>query len=359
MRACMMGDDLWSLDDVHAAARANLDARLVDLIDGGAGEGETIAANAQAFARWSLRPRALSGVEATDVGVDALGLPLAAPLLFAPSGLQGLAHPQGELATARAARRAGLLMVLSSNGSRTVEEVAAQDVPLWFQFYWGRDRGALRELLQCAQAAGCRALCLTVDMPTRPWLHAPMRDAVRSIAHVPSAHGRPRAVHIDPGAEWEHDARLTWDDLAWLRSVTELPLVVKGIMSGDDAALAVEHGAAAVIVSNHGGRALDRGEATLDVLPEVAERVGSLAEIYLDGGIRRGSDIAIALALGARAVLIGRPVQWGLAAGGEAGVARVVDILLGELRSVMTILGAVDCRQLGPASVRRKEGASP
>ena len=344
---------LWSLDDIHREALARLDPHVMNMIDGGAGTGATIRANDDAFYRWHLRPRALNGVAEPSLSVSVLGHPIAAPLMFSPSGLHGLAHPDGELATARAARDAGLLAVLSSNTSHPVDIVAAQGAPLWFQFYWGRDRGAVKELIELAHAAGVRALCLTADMPTRPWLQATMRSAVAAIAHVPSAHGKPRSVHLDPAQVWEHDARLTWDDLAWLRSITTLPIVVKGVMCGADAVLAAEHGAAAVIVSNHGGRTLDRGAATLEVLPEVVEHVAGKVEVYLDGGIRRGSDIAIAVALGARAVLIARPVQWGLAIGGSAGVDRVVELLLGELRSVMTMLGASSPAQLGAASLRR------
>lgn len=343
-----------SIAEIHNAAIRILDPHVLQLIDGGAGSGDAIRANEAAFDRWALRARALSGVENPDLGVSVLGVPLAAPLMFAPSGLHGLAHPEGEKATAAAARTAGLLMVISTHASFAVEEVAREGAPLWFQLYWGRDRDAVRALVERAEAAGCKAICLTVDMPTRPLLDQRMREAVAAIAHVEPAHGKPRSAHLDGLAAWDHDARLTWPDLAWLRSITALPIVIKGVMTGEDAHLAAEHGAAAVIVSNHGGRVLERGQATLETLPEIVDAAGDRIEIYLDGGIRRGSDIAVALALGARAVLIGRPVQWGLAVGGAAGAGRVAALLIDELRSLLTMMGAPSAAALSRASVRER-----
>jgi len=345
--------DCWSLADIHAIARGRLDQNLLQMINGGAGEGAAVDRNSAAFAPFLLRPRMLTGVDMPSLETQVLGIALAAPLMFAPSGLHGLAHSEGELATARAAASEGLGMVLSAGSSVPIEEVAAVGAPLWFQLYWGRDREAVRALVDRAKAAGARAICLTLDMPARPWLNGAMRLAVSVIGHVRPAHGTPRSAHLESKAAWDHDARLTWEDLGWLRSIADLPLVLKGIMTAEDASLACQHGADAVFVSNHGGRVLERGSAPIEVLAEIVEAVAGRCEIYLDGGIRSGSDIAIALALGARAVMIGRPVQWGLAAGGSAGVSRVVELLLGELGSVMTMLGAASPAALSPAHIRR------
>lgn len=347
-------DAACSLDDIHRLGLAALDPKIAKMIDGGAGMGDTICANQAAFAAWALRSRVLTGVSEISLETTVLGKTIAAPLMFAPSGLHGLSHPDGELASARAARASGLLMVLSTHSSFPVEEVAAQGAPLWFQLYFNADRGAVRALVERAEGAGCGALCLTADMPMRPWIDADMRAAVAAVAHVKPAHAAPLSVHLEANATWNHDARLTWKDLDWLRSITKMPLIIKGVMTGEDGALAMEHGAAALIVSNHGGRVLDRGRATLEVLPEIVDAVAGRAEIYLDGGVRRGGDIAIALALGARAVLIGRPVPWGLAAAGEAGVKRVAAILTEELRSVMFMLGARTPAEITRASIARR-----
>jgi 4-hydroxymandelate oxidase len=347
-------DGVFRLEDVHKLALAKLDPAVAHLIDGGAGDGACIEANEKAFADWALRARVLSGVSEVSLTASVLGEALGAPLLLAPSGLQGLSHPEGELASAAAASEASIGMVLSTHSTFPVEQVAAIGAPLWFQLYFNADRAAVRDLVQRAEAAGCKALCLTTDMPTRPWIHAQMRAALAAVAHVEPAHGAPRQGHLDAAIAWDHDSRLTWDDLEWLRSITAMPLVLKGVMTGEDAALAVQHGVAGVVVSNHGGRVLEQGRASLAALPEIVESVAGGAEIYFDGGVRRGGDIAIALALGARAVLVGRPVPWGLAAGGRAGVRRVIDMLLGELRSVMFMLGARTPAEITRTHVARR-----
>ncbi len=216
-------------------------------------------------------------------------------------------------------------MVLSMGSSRTIEDVAATGVRFWFQCYWGEDRARLRDLVQHAAAAGCRAICLTVDMPVRPWLSSEMRTGLTEIGHVVPAYMQPRSVHTDPTRAWEHDARITWRDLDWLRSLTALPLVLKGIMTAEDAVLAADHGVGAVIVSNHGGRALDGVAATADALPPIVAAVGGRMQLLVDGGLRSGADVAKAIALGADAVLVGRPVLWGFSSRGRGCAPRARD----------------------------------
>jgi 4-hydroxymandelate oxidase len=317
------------------------------MIQEGAGIGRALLANQSAFERWALRPRVLVDVSRIDTTVSVLGAPASLPLLIAPSGLHDMSHPDAELATARAARAEDTVMVLSAATSRPMAEVraAAGNGTTWFQFYWGEDRDRARSLVRMAQDEGCEALVLTVDMPVRPVLGGRLRSGVEAVSGLRPMYVLPRGAHIGDGA-WDHDPRLTWSDLAWLRDQTSLPLVLKGIMTREDTTLAVEHGVDAIIVSNHGGRALDTPRGTLDALPEVVEAAQGRLEVYLDGGVRRGHDVVVALALGARAVLIGRPVTWGLAVDGEDGVRRVVDILRRELVSTMGMIGAASASDI-------------
>jgi 4-hydroxymandelate oxidase len=347
--------DLAQIADLHEFERLAvqvLSAPVGQYVQGGAGRGIALAANEDAWHGWGIYPKALADVSSVDTGIELLGTRLELPVLIAPSGSHGLLHEDGELATAAAAREAGTILVYSVSATRSVQEAGTVGVPLWMQLYWGPDRGALQELLAVALEAGVRALCLTVDMPARPWLHRPMLEAAAELSGYPGAHMPRRAFSAGDTSPWVHDARLTWKDLEWLRSVCPVPLVLKGIMRADDARLAYEHGLDALIVSNHGGRALDDGFATAEVLPEIVAAVDGRAEVLVDGGIRSGADVLKALALGARAVLVGRPVLWGLAVGGSAGAARVLEILRGELESVMahagvTKAGRVDRNVIG------------
>jgi 4-hydroxymandelate oxidase len=275
---------------------------------------------------------------------------LSMPVLLAPTAFNRLAHPDGELAAARAAAHAQTAMVVSTMASTSLEEVAAAvRSPLWFQLYVYRDRDLTRDLVQRASGAGYRALVLTVDAPllgrrerdARNRFVLPAGISARNLEIAPSEEARWRPdssffdyfhAHMDPS--------LSWDTVAWLRSITPLPIVLKGVLAAEDARQAVACGAAGVIVSNHGGRQLDGAIATLDALPDVADAVAGEIPVLLDGGIRRGTDVLKALALGARAVLIGRPYLWGLAAAGEEGVFRVLEILRDELRLAMALVGA-------------------
>jgi 4-hydroxymandelate oxidase len=274
-----------------------------------------------------------------------LGTESSMPLFVAPTAFQRTVHPDGELAMARGAAAAGAAMCLSTFGTATIEEVAdaAPGAPRWFQLYWSSDRGFVRDVVQRAEAAGFGAIVLTVDLPR---LGRRERD-LRTRFEVPKELPVPAFVALAEASRavspedisWAVDDTLTWHDLEWLRSVSSLPLLVKGILAAEDAVLAAEAGAEGVVVSNHGGRQLDGVAATLDALPEVVEAVGDRIVVLMDGGIRRGTDVVKALALGAQAVLAGRPPLWGLATGGAEGVQRVLDLLRDEIELALALCG--------------------
>lgn len=339
-----------NLHDMEAAAAERLPAMTFGYYAGGAGGEITLRENRRAYDDIALRPRVLIDVSRRQLATTVLGTPIAAPMLIAPMAFQGMAHADGEVATARAAQAAGLGMVLSTLASRTIEEVRASTrSPLWYQLYVFQDRGATRALVERVEAAGYGALVLTVDAPLLGRRERDVRSRFQFPAGVPNVHSpaasdaplSDASPESGLAAHFLHaiDAALTWRDVEWLRGITRLPVVIKGIVRGDDAVRAAEHGAAAVIVSNHGGRQLDTAIATIRALPEVAERAAGRVEVLVDGGIRRGTDIVKALALGARAVLIGRPVLWGLAIDGEAGVARALALLRDELDLAMALCG--------------------
>lgn len=334
-----------NLHEWQARAQAMLPPNLFEFVAGGAEDERTLSRNRAAFARWALRPRILTGARTPDLCVTTLGESLSMPVLLAPTGGHGL-HPQAELAVVRAAASAGTLTVVSTAATFTVEEIAeAARGPLWFQLYVYQDRALTASLVQRAADAGYRAICLTADVPVLGRREREMRDRFQV---------RRQSVRRNlPDDAGPLAAHLCWDDVAWLRSLSPLPLIVKGVLRGDDAALAVEHGAAAVIVSNHGGRQLDGAPATLDVLEEVVRAVAGRCEVYLDGGVRRGTDILTALALGARAVLIGRPYLWGLSVAGEAGVRGVLGCLETELRTALTLCGLPDLASIDRTLVMR------
>ncbi len=321
-----------------------------DYFAGAAGDERTLAENRAAFDRVVFRPRVLVDVTTIDPATEILGTPLAFPVMLAPTALNRLGHPEGELAAARAAGAAGVPMVLSTNSSTALEDVArAATGPLWFQLYVYKDRGVTRMLVERAEAAGFRALVLTVDLPRMGRRERDVRNAFVlppgvTMKNLETA-GRADASAWPPGSsfmQYVHeliDASLDWSALAWLRSITKMPVIVKGVLTAEDAELAAAHGAAGLVVSNHGGRQLDGSIATLDALPAIAARAGDRMPILLDGGVRRGTDVLKALALGARAVLIGRPYLWGLAAAGEAGVAQVLRMLREELELAMALAG--------------------
>jgi isopentenyl diphosphate isomerase/L-lactate dehydrogenase-like FMN-dependent dehydrogenase len=343
--------------DFEATARKRLDPGVYDYIAGGAGDEHTLRQNRTAFERWELRPRVLVDISSVSAATRVLGTEVALPVLVAPTAFQRLAHPDGEAATARAAAAAGTIMAVSTLSSVTPAELAAAapGAPQWFQLYWSRDRGFTEELVHAAADSGFAALVLTVDLPVAGRRERDVRAAFKLPDDLPLPN-LPEELRGDDFHTALHavvDDTLTWRDLEWLRSRCSLPLVVKGILTAEDALLAAEHGAAAVVVSNHGGRQLDGVPPTLDVLPEVVEAVGERVEVLLDGGIRRGIDVLKALALGARATLSGRSVLWGLAAEGEEGATRVLELLRREVELGLKLLGSPSPADVTRGHVRR------
>ncbi len=346
--------------DFERLAAEKLDPGVHGYFAGGAGDERTLRDNVAAFARWRLRPRVLVDVSEVSTVATVLGSEVSMPVLVAPVAFQRLAHPDGEVAMARAAAAAGTVMTLSTIATSRPREIAAECPPArrWFQLYCFKDRSVTRALVDEAVECGFEAIALTVDAPRAGRRERDFRESfvVPEGIHAPAvaaATGSERALTV---AEVFGllDASLDWDDLAALAADCSLPVIVKGIQTGEDATLAVEHGAAAVIVSNHGGRQLDGVAPTLELLPEVVEAVGGRVEVLMDGGVRRGTDVVTALALGARAVLIGRPVLWGLAVDGEAGARRVLELLRAELELALTLLGCPSPGDVRPEHVRRR-----
>jgi isopentenyl diphosphate isomerase/L-lactate dehydrogenase-like FMN-dependent dehydrogenase len=337
--------ELLCVADYEALARSTLEPGAFGYYAGGAGDEQALAGNVEAWRQVRLRPRVLVDVSGVSTATTVLGTPVSMPLLVAPIAIQRLAHPDGEPGMARAAAAAGTLMCLSTLATATPEEVAAAapGAPRWFQLYVFHDRGVTRSLVEQAVQYGYSALVLTVDAPRLGRRERDLRTAFRvpeeiMVPSVAAALGTWQgATPIDLlGAI---DPTLSWDDLEELRSFSPLPLVLKGIQTGEDAALACEHGVDAIVVSNHGGRQLDAVAPTAELLPEVVEAVEGRLEVYVDGGIRRGADVVKALALGARAALAGRPPLWGLACGGAGGAQRVLELLRDELELALALCG--------------------
>ena len=352
-----MTDRRINVDDFEEAARVRLEPGAYGYFAGGAGDEHTLHGNSTAFERWQLRPRVLVDVGTVSTTATVLGTEVELPLLVAPTAFQRLADPEGELATARAAAAAGTVMTLSTLSSVSPGELAAAapGALQWFQLYWSTDRGFTKELVESAAEAGHRALVLTVDFPVAGRRERDARAAFALPDDLPLPNLPVRLEREDFHAELGGivDSTLTWRDLEWLRSCSPLPLVLKGILTAEDALLAAEHGAAAVIVSNHGGRQLDGVPPTLDALPEVVDAVGERLEVLFDGGIRRGTDVLKALALGARAAMSGRAVLWGLAAGGEEGARQVLELLRNEIEVGLKLLGCASPAEVSRAHVRR------
>jgi isopentenyl diphosphate isomerase/L-lactate dehydrogenase-like FMN-dependent dehydrogenase len=330
--------------DYERLAAERLDPGVLGYYAGGAGDELTLRANVDAFRRWQLRPRVLCDVSTMSTATRVLGTDVSMPLLVAPVAFQRLAHPDGELATARAAASAGTVMCLSTIATVSPADVAAAvpNAPRWFQLYVFRDEGVTRSLLEQAAAAGFSAIVLTADTPYLGRRERDLRSGFAIPAHLPvpsvEAVGASAAGPVTKHFELV-SASVSWRDVERIASLSGLPVLVKGLLTREDAALACDHGASGVVVSNHGGRQLDGVPATLDALPEVVEAVDGRIEVLLDGGIRRGTDVVKALALGARAVLAGRAVLWGLAAGGEDGARHVLELLRDEISLALALLG--------------------
>jgi isopentenyl diphosphate isomerase/L-lactate dehydrogenase-like FMN-dependent dehydrogenase len=371
--------ELLCVEDYRRLARRRLPRVAFDFIDGGADSEVTLRRNVEAFERLSLRPRHLVDVSSRSLETTVLGERVGLPVLIAPTGMSRVAGRGGDVAGARAAAAHGAVFVLSTMSSDSIEDVrAAATGSLWFQLYLWAERSILERLLDRARAAGCRVLVVTVDVPVignrrrdaRNGFALPPRVRWRTaadllshprwLAHAPSAVGAAHFLDdagVRPSGTMEH-ARLvnrllanpgsSWRDLTWLRDRWDGPLLLKGTLTAEDARLAVECGVDGIVVSNHGGRQLDGAISSIAALPAIADAVGGDAEVFLDGGVRRGTDLAKAVALGARACLGGRPVLYGLAAGGEAGARRAVDMLRDELSTSMALLGCSELSEVTP-----------
>ncbi|TYK49116.1 alpha-hydroxy acid oxidase [Actinomadura decatromicini] len=342
-----------SVREFEAAARARLDPAHYDYFAGGAGEEVTLRANEAAFGRLALLPRVLGGAAKPELGVTLLGDRAAAPVLVAPTAFHRLAHPEGEKATARAAAAAETIMIVSMASTVAVGDVAAAapGARLWFQLYVQPDPAFTELLVRRAEEAGCGALVVTADSPVRGRRDRDERHGFHDLPtglcceNMRDETGRVRPIEFSPAISWEHVDRL--------RDMTSLPIVLKGVLHPADARRALGHGVSALIVSNHGGRQLDTVPAAVEALPGVVEAVAGTVPVLLDGGVRRGTDVLKAMALGASAVGVGRPVVWGLAADGERGVRRVLDLLRAEVEDALTLCGARSVHDLGADLVLR------
>ena len=353
----MDSEPLLNVADYARIARSNVPKDVCDYFDGGALDEIALRENTAGWERLKLFYRVLAGVGVRDMKTTLLGQPVSMPILVAPTAFHRLACEEGELATARAAKAAGTLFVLSSLSNTAMEAVFAEAAsPRWFQLYIYKDREITGELVKRAEAAGAEAIVLTVDTPglgtrerdSRNRFCLPDGLAVENLA--PRGKGKMAEVPGSGLAAYVREnfkADLGFDDLDWLCSSTRLPVVVKGVCRGEDARRAAEHGAKAVVVSNHGGRQLDAAPATAEVLPHVIDAAGDSCEIYVDGGIRRGSDVLKALALGARAALVGRPILWGLCVAGEQGAINILEILRRELDEAMLLCGCSKLDDIG------------
>lgn len=349
-------DKAVALEDFEPLARGRIPPMAYEYICGGAADEISLRANRTAFERIRLKPRVLVDVSRLDTSVTLFGQALPHPILLAPTAYHRLFHPEGEHATARGAGDASTTFVVSSFATTAIEQIAGSaSAPLWFQLYVQRDRGFTRDMVQRAEAAGCRAVCVTVDTPVSGARNREARAGFElppgiELPHLkglvqgdPSYGHRPRHREIFSSVL---DPTLAWKDVAWLLSFARVPVLLKGVLNPDDAERGVQEGIAGLIVSNHGARNLDTVPATIDALPLVAERVAGRVPTLVDGGIRRGTDVLKALALGAAAVLIGRPYLYGLGVAGAAGVTRIVEILRAELEMALALTGRTSLAQV-------------
>ncbi|MFW2405176.1 MAG: alpha-hydroxy acid oxidase [Gammaproteobacteria bacterium] len=336
---------------IKAAAKSRLGLAPWHFIVGGADDGETMSANRRAFDAWQIRARRLVDVSRIETGVDLFGEKISSPIMLAPVGDQQFVRDDGEVASARAAAKRGHVMICSTVSNYSIAEIAAAGRgPQWFQLYPSRHRPFMKHLIDAAEGAGSRVLVVTVDGPT-----IGNREAERWF-RTRSDRGAVRMGNFESydGKKGIGDPTLDWGIVEWLRAQTELPIVLKGIVTHEDAALCVEHGIDGLIVSNHGGRQEESGRGTLECLPEIVSIVDGRMPVMIDGGLRRGTDVFKALALGASAICIGRPYLWGLGAFGEAGVARVLSLLDAELKRIMQFAGTVDIESIDRNSLIKR-----
>lgn len=351
-----------TLDEFEILAKDRMSHMTYEYVAAGVADDITLAENRSAFSRIQLLPRVLADVSQIDTRVTLFGKRHEFPILLAPTGYHKLAHPEGELETVKGANRSGATLVAASFSTVSFAEMsAATEQPLWFQVYLQPDRTFTRDMIQRAMAAGCGALCLSVDVP----VNGPRDREMRARFALPEGVERANLSSLGSaiaGAAHRHSGRniynavraanATWKDLEWMRALVQAPLLVKGILHPDDAAMAVEGGCDGIVVSNHGGRSVDTVPASIDALPAIVDRVAGRVPVLVDGGIRRGTDIYKALARGASAVLVGRPYIYGLAVGGAAGVARVVEILRTELEMTMALMGTPALPQINGNALR-------
>jgi isopentenyl diphosphate isomerase/L-lactate dehydrogenase-like FMN-dependent dehydrogenase len=325
-----------NLFEFETLAMERLPKEEYDYIAGGATDEISVDRNRRAYESWALRPRVLRNVSKLDLSTTVMGTKVNLPVLIAPCGGHKRAHPEGESATYRAAAACGTIFAVSANSNVTFEELAkAASGHLWLQLYPFQDREVTKDWLRCAKDCGYEAICVTLDSQWPPKRERNIRNNYKRSGGANRGHTEEKSRRAGAGS----DPAATWKDLEWIKSATDLPVVAKGIMTGEDVQSCADAGADAVIVSNHGGRHLDNTLATIEVLSEAVEAANGRTEILLDGGIRRGADVVKALALGAKAVFIGRPLFWGLALGGEQGVIRVLDILREEIEITMAKCG--------------------
>lgn len=353
----MEKSDLVSVFDFEAAARAILPKSVYDYYASGANDEITLRENHAAYERIKLKPRVLRDISKRDLSTTVLGQTVSMPILVAPTAFHRMAHPEGEVATARAAGKAGTIMMLSTLSNSSIEEVLPEATgPVWFQLYVYKDREATLSLVQRAESAGCKAIALTVDAQIWGRRERDIKNRFRlpkglSIKNLmPAGKEQFPKEEADSGlaayVTWQFDSALCWKDVDWLCAKSKIPVLLKGVLHSEDARLAVDHGAAGVIVSNHGARQLDTVPATIEALSEIVEAIDAKIEVLIDGGIRRGTDVVKAIALGAKAVGVGRPIIWGLAVDGEQGVKRILDILRKDFELSMRLCGCTSVQDI-------------
>ncbi|XP_015516994.1 hydroxyacid oxidase 1 [Neodiprion lecontei] len=358
-----MAGKLVCIEDYEREALKRLPSIVRDYYKSGAGEEFTLRLNVDAFQKYRIKPRVLVNVANRDISTVVLGHKVSMPLGVSPTAMQRMAHPDGECANVRAAAAAGTIFILSTLSTSSIEEVAeaAPKAVKWFQLYVYKDRNVTVNLVRRAEAAGFKALVLTVDTPMFGERRADRRNKFSLPNHLRLANfvgiksDKINSADQESGlSEYSlslFDASLSWEDVDWLRSITHLPIVLKGVLTAEDAILGLEHGASAILVSNHGARQIDGAPASIEALPEIVKAVGSKAEVYLDGGVRQGIDVFKALALGAKMVFVGRPMLWGLTCNGEEGASSVLDILRSEIDRAYALSGCAKTRDIKPSMV--------
>lgn len=357
-----MSVPLVSIDDFEQHAGKVLPKTALDYYKSGAGRQETLLENKRAFQKYKIRPRCLRNVSQRDLSTTILGEKISMPIGISPSAMQRMAHPEGECANVRAVQAMGTIFILSTISTTSIEDVAraAPRATKWFQLYIYKDREITKSLVRRAEAAGFKALVLTVDAPMFGLRLDDVRNQFSLPPHLKMANFDGDAVSKVVGKDGSginqyvnalFDASIQWKDIEWLKGITRLPIVVKGIMTAEDAVIAADAGVAAIMVSNHGARQVDGTAATIEALPEIVKAVGNRVEVYLDGGIRDGTDVFKALALGAKMVFMGRPAIWGLAHSGEEGVKRILSIIRNEFDLALGICGCANIKDIEPNMV--------